>query len=273
MMSEQTPDIFQRAWQTQAVPSAPSLAEVRRRSAASVDHLQWRNAREYIAGAAVTASITSNIIRGGFNGLADMGNVLALLGIAYVMYQIRAKGTVRPLPSALGLTAAAAFYRGELERQRNLLLSVWRWYLLPLVPGLVVFTLARWLEQPPPWPRAAGMVAGAAVVNFVIVWMNRRAAARVQKAIDRLDGWETDGPMPPDGRDRAPLLLDVVPSWVSVAVFVALLPLVLASTVGLIPARVPDAPLPLVQQWWLGLSFLGALLAQALVWLWRRRRP
>ena len=271
MTSEQTPDIFQRAWQGHPVDPSPSLAEIRRRATSSTRRISWRNRRELVAGAVVLLAISSSIIRGGFDGMKDLGNVLALLGVAYVMYQIHTRGSARQLPASLGMTAAAAFYRRELEDQRDLLRSVWRWYLLPLLPGLLVFTVARGLEQPAYWSRAIWNVAGAAVVLRVIVWMNMRAAARLQRAISALDALAStgDATVSLEPRER---LLDVVPSWVSTAVFVVLLPLQLGQTAGLIPAASPGTSVPVAHQWWMVLGFVGALLCQAIVWMLRRRR-
>lgn len=271
MTSHQTPDIFQRAWQSHPVDPSPSLAEIRRRATNSTRRISWRNRREQVAGLVLLLGISTNIVRGGFDGLRDIGNLLALLGVAYVMYQIHTRGAVRPLPSALGMTAAAAFYRRELELQRDLLRSVWRWYLLPLLPGLLVFTVARGLEQPAYWSRTIWNVAGGAVVLRLIVWMNMRAAGRVQQAITDLDAVSsTDGTTAADKpRDR---FLDVVPSWVSTAVFVVLLPLQLGQTVGLIPVAAVGTSIPVAHQWWMAVGFVGAMLLQAFVWAARRRQ-
>lgn len=271
MTSEQTPDIFQRAWQDQPVDPPPSLAEIRRRAAHSTRRFIWRNTREQVAGVLLLLVISTNIVRGGFDGARDLGNLLALLGVAYVMYQIHTRGAVRPLPSALGMTAAAAFYRRELAHQRDLLRSVWRWYLLPLLPGLLVFVVASGLDQPAYWSRAIWNVAGAAVVLRLIVWMNMRAAARLQRAITDLDALaSTDGITTTDNQ-REPLL-DVVPSWVSTAVVVALMPLQIGGIFGMVPSHEVGAPIPTPTLWWLALSFVGALLAQATAWTVRRRK-
>ena len=57
-------------------------------------------------------------------------------------------GTARTLPSDLALTSALEFHRVQLERQRDLLRSVWWWYLLPFAPGVLVLEIGHALAQP-----------------------------------------------------------------------------------------------------------------------------
>jgi hypothetical protein len=44
-----------------------------------------------------------------------------------------------PLPAEMGREYGIAFYRRELEKQRDLLRGIWKWYLGPLIPGLALF--------------------------------------------------------------------------------------------------------------------------------------
>ena len=40
------------------------------------------------------------------------------------------------------------FHRSELVRQRDLLRSVWWWYLLPFVPGMLLIPVGSSLDDP-----------------------------------------------------------------------------------------------------------------------------
>jgi hypothetical protein len=81
---------------------------------------------------------------------------------------------------------AIEFHRMQLERQRALLNSVWRWYLLPFVPGLLVLVVGAALEQRIGPQRAAGFALGAIAVMIGGHVLNRRAAVRLQAYVDRL---------------------------------------------------------------------------------------
>jgi hypothetical protein len=91
------------------------------------------------------------------------------------------------MPADLGVRDCLQFHRAELERQRDLLRSVWYWYLLPFVPGAAVILIARAIERPD--RRVLALVVGVAfVVGFVLVGkLNETGARRIQRAIDRLD--------------------------------------------------------------------------------------
>ena len=83
------------------------------------------------------------------------------------------------------------FFKRELERQRDLLQNVGKWYLGPLVPGLVIITIASARSNPGHLRHFALFltVYGLFVVFlFVYIWkLNHRAARKLQRQIDELD--------------------------------------------------------------------------------------
>jgi hypothetical protein len=92
-----------------------------------------------------------------------------------------------------GSQSWAAFHRGELERQREALHTVWSWYLAPFVPGMVVFLAGVSFTEANPAPLAARLavfLAGAglmAAVFAVIAWINGLAVKKIDTQIAALD--------------------------------------------------------------------------------------
>lgn len=115
-----------------------SLAEIHTRAERFQSRIRWRNAVEYIAAALVVAAF-------GWMAFAvpvlmvQAGAILIVVGALYVCWKLNELGraaTKAELDQAITL---ADFHRAELLRQRAALSTVWRWYLGPFVPGLLVF--------------------------------------------------------------------------------------------------------------------------------------
>lgn len=263
---------LRRAWQdAETSPTPPTLDTLRRRSARFSSRISWRNALEYLAGAAVMPLIVADIVRGGFNGLVDVGNVMAIAGMSYVLYRLYRHASARRLPSDLGAIDALSFHRSELVRQRDLLMSVWRWYLLPLVPGMITVAVGR--AQPSAgWRRA--LVSGIVVLVLAgfLTWVNRRAGARLSRdidALDRLASGEQARLAPP----ARPSLVEVLTTWVIRAFAMALVPVFIGIAVGLISFRPPDGAggglaAPTWVRWWLVTATVGGAVVQA--WWYRK---
>ena len=79
--------------------------------------------------------------------------------------------------------ALLASHRRELERQRDLLRSVGRWYLLPFVPGFVIVLIGRAADHP-----VVTLVESVGIAAvFVIAWrLNQAAARELQRDIEAL---------------------------------------------------------------------------------------
>jgi positive regulator of sigma E activity len=89
-----------------------------------------------------------------------------------------------------GFDSCLDFHRRELVRQRDLLRSVWSWYLGPLVPGMVVFLFGSILQkvrQPTDWLKALPVAAFMAAGFWFTARLNRRAAGCLQRQIEELD--------------------------------------------------------------------------------------
>jgi len=106
-----------------------------------------------------------------------------------LIWHLHHHGSSRNLPADLGLASGIEFHRRELERQRDLVGSVASWYLGPMIPGLVVLTLAMARANPDHLRHIGLSLASALIVLlFVLIWMlNQRAARRLQSRIDELN--------------------------------------------------------------------------------------
>lgn len=255
--------------------SPPTLDDVRRRAQRFSSRISLRNAKEYVAGAVVIPVILAEIVRGGFNGLVDVGHVLLIAGCSYVLYRMHKWGAARTLPSDFGMVDALSFHRAEIVRQRDLLTSVWRWYLLPFMPGMVVTLVGRAVQFPALWSRALGTLVGALALAVFIGWMNRRAAARLQRDIDALDRLASGGPSSLYGPEP-PAMIELLASWLIMAVCMAIVPLLIGQALGVFPQAPPGGPVdasgpPRAVQLWLLVVTVAAFLVQA-AWWWIRKR-
>jgi hypothetical protein len=170
-----------------------SVDEIRRRAGKFHRKIYWRNSREYVAGLVVVVFFGFQFWRVP-DALTRVGFGLMIAGMLYLIGQLHRKGSARSLPAEMGLASGLDFFRRELERQRDLVGSVWSWYLGPLIPGWVVLMVAL-ARTNPGHLRHFGLTFAAfnlfAALAFVFVWkLNQRAARRLQRRIDELNALE-----------------------------------------------------------------------------------
>ena len=188
MPNEPLPDDIRNVWQDQPVENTPMpLEEIRRKARQFEKRIQSRNLREYLGGALAIAIFTFDIFKFP-TPVARTGSALIIAGVLCIVVQIYKRAAPGKMPADLALTASLKFHRLELVRQRDLLRSVWLWYIGPIVPGLVVFTVGL-------LPHHAGGQAACllffATVFGGIVWVNHRAAVRLDRQIAELDNLES----------------------------------------------------------------------------------
>lgn len=178
-------------WAGQAVaPVAIDATEMAARADRFARRIRRRDAIEYTAGALVIGAF-------GWIGYAFDDAVLRvacaviILGTLIVMRHLW-KRRVRSDAARLG-QASHLYYRAELVRQRDSLASVWRWYLGPFLPGLLLFQFAIWrlvAQAMGPADATAGLLQTSLPIMAVLVgihWLNRMAARRLTRLIDALD--------------------------------------------------------------------------------------
>jgi hypothetical protein len=187
MASEGTPRDPRELWQGQPTAAPPpSLEEVRRRALAFERTIHRRNLREYVAAVLVVLFFGWHAATGDEVSLR-LGSTLVVAGTLFVVAHLWRKGSPAAPPAAAALTPCLDFRRAELERQRDLLRSVWWWYLLPLVPGLVVLLGGHVLEHPESG-RVVGLFAAFCALLFLAVgWLNHYAARDLDREIDAME--------------------------------------------------------------------------------------
>jgi hypothetical protein len=189
-------------WKTQpATPAAISLEQLRRKSRKLEKRVQWRNVREYLASVIVIAAF-GYYISVFQSTLVRIGCGLVIAGTLFMVYMLHQRGASRTVPAELAFHTCVDFHRRELERQRDLLRSVWTWYLLPFVPGMAVF-LAGLFRQTMGQPNApadtgaivavfALTVAVCALVFVAVGKLNQWGARNLQREIDALNALEKE---------------------------------------------------------------------------------
>ncbi|MBY9066167.1 hypothetical protein K1X12_04605 [Hyphomonas sp. WL0036] len=174
-------DPLRALWAGQATPEFAMTPEALRQKAGGFQRtIRLRNITEYAAAIFVV---------GVFGWMAflipepvvKLGCALIVAGTLYVcwkLYHVASAAGRKQLDAALSLTA---FHRAELTRQRDALATVWRWYLLPFVPGVLVFLGGVAFTPANPAPLAAKLMMFLVEIGFcgvmfaAIAWLNARA--------------------------------------------------------------------------------------------------
>jgi len=193
MPEEQSPDRVRNLWQSQNMEHTPmSVEQIRETAQKYRRRIRRRNAVEYVSIAATSVFFAWTIFLVPLAGMR-VGAALCILGGGYVAYQLHRRAWPRIAPAGLALANCAEFYRGELVRQRDFLRGIWRWYLGPLIPGLAWLAAAAGVANsghlPHVWRFLAGYALAAALAFFLIARTNLKAAGKIQKRIEELDGW------------------------------------------------------------------------------------
>lgn len=187
---------IKRLWREEALGSVPpDIASVQERSAAFFRTLVRRNRIEYAAAAVVVFALGIQL-RFETSPIIQIGELFLMAAAIYVVWQLRLRASPKAAPIAPTLPEAIDHLRAEFARQRDALLHLWDWYMLPFVPGFALVFIGRAIA--PAAGSSSGRTGGAVaaivvVLVFVFVWrVNRAAAHKLGAAIDELDGMRED---------------------------------------------------------------------------------
>lgn len=192
-MNNESPEDRQvmELWQNQETEGVRmSVEQVRLEAGRFQRKIQSRNLREYVAALMVVVFFGFEFSRAK-HLLLRVGFGLLMAGTAYVMWHLLSKGSPGEADESAGLSGWIEFRRRELVRQRDLLRSIWRWYLGPLVPGMVVVIAGVLSHAGRSHGGHLGLVAAdvlfIAAVFFAVGKLNARGAEKLQRQIEELD--------------------------------------------------------------------------------------
>ena len=171
--------------------------EMRRRAGEFEKRIRSRNGREYIASAIVVAIFCWYATFDLSTILWPIANLTIVVATIYVAWSLHRKARAMASPDVGSVPSLIDFHRQALVRQRDALKTVWRWYVLPFAPGLVLWFVAVWIGQgqhaPRPMLFAIVLTLVALIVILVgagLIALNLLGAARLQRMIDDLDRYK-----------------------------------------------------------------------------------
>ena len=186
-------DSVRQAWQASAADAAlPALDTVRAGADAFYRRIRLRNAVEYAACVLVVVMFSAMAAFAPMPLTARIGAGLVVAGTLLVAWNLRRLASAIPPPEAASAFPILVHQRAQLVRQRDALARVWLWYLLPMVPGLMLILFAPVFERglATLLMMRAGTMIGIGI-NFLVFggvwWLNHRAARMLQKTIDEID--------------------------------------------------------------------------------------
>ena len=181
-----TSNPIKQAWQSYAgMGLQPDVEDVRRSAARFDRHIRIRNGIEYAAGAVVIAIFSIGIVLEPAH-LVKLAHLLIVIGTCFVLWQLYRRGSVPEAPTCATTAELIRHHRRHLVRQRDALKSVWLWYLLPFLPGQILYFIAVPAVPGKEWVKAASVIFMASI--FVGAWwLNRKGARKLDQAIGELD--------------------------------------------------------------------------------------
>lgn len=172
-------------WRAQPRASrSPALAEVQIAARRFERTIRWRNRREYIAGLVVLVFFGWHAFTA-VEPVERLGHLLIVAATLWVVARLIHSGRVAPPPA--GSLSCLEAHRAELVHQRDLLRSVWAWYVLPFAPGLGVL-LGNQVVLYPASALRVGLYATFCVgLGIGVAWLNRYVASTLDRDIAELD--------------------------------------------------------------------------------------
>lgn len=176
----------QALWQSQSRGEpAISLEQVREMARRLERRVARRNRREYIAAVVVVFGYGWILWQVPLAAVR-IGAGLIIAATIFVCYRLHVHGSAASLRTDLGMKSSLEFCRAQLERQRDLLCSVWLWYVLPFAPGFLVLLIGLARAHPARVSRVVAFGVLVLITGIGIHALSRRVAARIQRALDRL---------------------------------------------------------------------------------------
>ncbi len=181
--NDETRDL-RNIWQEQETEQMRiATDELRRKASAFQKRIGRRNLREYIGAGFVIPTFSWMFFKNP-DPVARIGFGLTVIATCWIVYHLHKRGSAQAVPAELGASTYLQFHRRELERQRDLVGGIWRWYLGPLAPGMAILTISGILNSP---PARRWFAIGYAVFAVLLFWgvgaMNQKAARKLDSKI------------------------------------------------------------------------------------------
>ena len=189
-----SPGDLRSLWRSMPVETVTvSMEEMRARAEAFQKRIRKRNFIEYAATFFVVIVLTWYATWPSRTGLLwPVSNGLIIAGMLVVALNLHMRARAATPPAEASAGSLIDFQRTQLMRQRDAVRTVWLWYILPVVPGIILWFIAIGIDMTARHPeRALIVLSGAAIVVVlvfvIIILINLLAAARLQRMIDDLD--------------------------------------------------------------------------------------
>jgi len=190
MTDETRPDDARNLWQSQPLEGATMSLEGVRERIETLAKKVWR--RNLIGGSAclivLLAFACFFVIFP--NAIQRIGSVLTIIGAGYLMYQLVLGKLQKQGLAASGrqTEASLAFYRSELQRQRDFHRGLWLWSrLLVFTPGSLIFLIGFGSAYPAVARYIHVEAAIFGVLLIAAIPLNLRLARKYQRELDALD--------------------------------------------------------------------------------------
>jgi hypothetical protein len=183
----------------QSMPSdtvAISAEDMRMKAQKFQTGIRVRNFIEYAAFAFVSVFFT----KAAWEATTWQGKAAAvgmILSGFVAVWNLYRRGRAIATPTNASAVALIDFQRSELSRQRDVLLTTWRWYFLPFVPGIAFFCVIAWmglLGNGVPIERVQRGVIVVLILFFAIfaigMLLQLLGAAHLQRRIEDLDRYK-----------------------------------------------------------------------------------
>jgi hypothetical protein len=156
--------VIQMPWLKMETLQQPlSLDKVPDRARTFQRGIWWRNARESAVGGFLVVMQSLQLLRVKEPAEA-LESFLLLPGVLFIIYYLHFRANSRPVPEG-DVAKVLRFHCHEIKRQRDILRAVPLWYLLPLVPGMMVSVLGNDRG-------ASGLIGLAGIAGiFAVVWV------------------------------------------------------------------------------------------------------
>lgn len=165
------------------------ILDLRRRHADLERTVSRRNQRELFAGGLVLALFGARALWA-TDPWEVAGSAMVAVGAVVVSWWIHTRAQPLEVEPAVDTRSFLAQRRAELLHQATLLERVPLWYIGPILPGLLVLTMADW----PGMDAGIGLAAwgvgalGLVAITAGIVWINHQAARALRDEAEALGG-------------------------------------------------------------------------------------